>query len=63
MTTYNQYQVSEIKSSYISSIHSQPTTPTAHTHTHTHTTIEKKTHQSNLQKKISSKYEINSLRY
>ena len=35
MTTYNQYQVFEIKSSYISSIHSQPTTPTAHTHTHT----------------------------
>ena len=34
MTTYNQHQVSEIKSSHISSIHSQPTTPTAHTHTH-----------------------------
>ena len=29
MTTYNQHQVSEIKYSYILSIHSQPTTPTA----------------------------------
>ena len=33
MTTYNQHQVSEIKHSHISTIHSQPTTPTVNVKT------------------------------
>ena len=44
MTTYTQHQVSEIKNSNISSIHSQPTTPTENIKQ----TIAEKNHHSNL---------------